>query len=149
MFEASVDPWTRPAVVLRELNAPRRNSLQWLHGFVSGDPSVAVAGTPLPVPARLGRFATRPLVDSARAAAAVFREHPDKILTRSPVRRAFVWLARATGWRQTGLLADACGVTPNAIYKIARSVDPEVVARAAVCLGDDRLLLRTPAPAWM
>jgi hypothetical protein len=144
IFGAVVDPWSDRAAVLRFLDAPRRNPLAWLHGFVSGDPTVAVDGTPMPRPVEFGRIPSMPLTDVIRAATAALRLPADAIRRRGSARRLFVGLASAVGWRIPAALAEACDVTERAIRRLTTQVDPRAVATAAVCLGDPRLLARTP-----
>jgi hypothetical protein len=146
MFDAVIAPWVDLDAVVRALSIRSTRALAWIHQFVSGDPHVCVEGTPLPEPALLGPMASAPLADIARAAAAATRTSPMLIRKRTPTRKLFIWLARAAGWRQTTLLAEVCGVTPDAIRRIARAEDPRAVACAARCLGDPRLLERLPDP---
>ncbi|MBW2458764.1 MAG: hypothetical protein JRI68_29970 [Deltaproteobacteria bacterium] len=51
-------------------------------------------------------------------------------------------LAFAQGWTDVALLARACGINPPAIRNLALGCPPEWLAAAALCLGDDRLLIR-------
>jgi hypothetical protein len=144
VFGAVADPWVDRDRVLRRLGAPRRDPLAWLHAFVSGDPTVEVAGTPLPRAADVGPIATVTLGDVIRAAAAALHCLPEAIRRRGEARRVFVGLAMRVGWRDRAVLAAACGVTPDRIHRLAKQADPRAVEAALVCLGDPRLHLRTP-----
>ena len=148
MFGAVVDPWIDPEAVLRWLGAPRRDPLQWLHAFVSGDPTVAVAGTPFPRPPTFGSIATIPLAEVIRAAAAALRVSPEAIRENAEARRLFVGLADRVGWYNPSLLADVCGVTTRSIRRLVVEADPRAIAAAAQCLADPRLLTRTPPISW-
>ena len=74
------------------------------------------------------------------AAAAATRAVPTAVRARTPTRAAFVLLARRQGWTDPGVLARACGVTRHSIRSLARREQPDLLAAASLCLGDDRLL---------
>ncbi len=46
---AEADPWVRAEELAAVLGRPARGFGEWLHGYVSGDPDVNLAGTPAPV----------------------------------------------------------------------------------------------------
>lgn len=123
------DPWVDAGALAR---------LGIDHAYVSGDPSVAVAGTPAPVAARRGW--NQPLARIASAAMAATRCGPDDLRRRTEARTVFLQLARANGWPRATLLAELCGVQRAAVHRAWRR--PDVTAEAQLCLGDDRLLAR-------
>jgi hypothetical protein len=141
---ATTDPWVDARRLARALGRPYRDFLAWYHAYVSADPSVSVAGTPLPRPTSPSEFTRIPLGRIAAAAAAATRSRPEEIRTTGLTRRLFVGLAREQGWRSTETLARACACSPRTIQRISH-VD---VSPARLCLGDPRLLrgvLRWPA----
>jgi hypothetical protein len=143
---ATADPWVDADRLARALRRPLRGFVGWYHKYVSSDPSVRVAGTPLPrdaMPSDVGSF---PLGTIARAAAAAARARPEAIRESGLVRDLFVGLACEQGWRSSARLADACACTPRAIRKIASRIDADTLAPARRCLGDGRL--RRGVPVW-
>ncbi|MEZ4220616.1 MAG: hypothetical protein R3B13_06760 [Polyangiaceae bacterium] len=107
----------------------------WLHGYVSADPTVAVAGTPPPQLAEPTPVSRAPLADLV---AAVRASTPWSSLALK--RRVFVTLAGTVGWRDTMENALAIGVHPQTIRRLRRSpVAPRVLTAALLCLGDARL----------
>jgi hypothetical protein len=120
--------------------------VEWYHRYVSADPSVHVAGTPVPRPALAAEIATVPLGRIVSAVAAAMRVRPEAIREIGQARDLFVGLAREQGWRAWDRLASACACTTRAIRKIADRIDPAALAPARLCLGDARL--RQGVPAW-
>jgi hypothetical protein len=142
---ATADPWVTFAKLRRYLPAPQRYNIQRLHEFVSSDPSVHVAGTPLPTPAVDTNLAERPLADILRAAVAATRGSPLDHRRRGPTRTIFVTLAAAQGWGDVQRLAALCDTTPRAIAEMLRRGPPPGLDAARLCLGDARLLHRANA----
>ncbi len=90
-------------------------------------------GTPLPVAAPPRSVTEVPLasvIAAARAAA------PRSIEIR---RRLTVLLAHDQGWRQSALLADALGVTPRQIRRLATRPDATLLRLGRLYLADERL----------
>ncbi len=128
------DPWIDRRVLAR---------LGIDHAYVSGDPSVAVAGTPAPSPAP--RSWDHPLSRIAAAAMAATRTKPSDLRRRSEARTVFLQLAGTNGWRRATLLAELCGMNRNAVHQAWSR--PDITTEAQLCLGDDRLLARLTPPA--
>jgi hypothetical protein len=126
-----LDPWVSPADISSFLC--RTGTARWLHDYVSSDPSVNVAGTPFPVPARRQAMPTAPLAAIADAARAAV---PDRIPLQ---RHLLVLLAEHQGWRDTRLIADAAGITPGQVRRLLKRRAPELLRVGAYCLGDARL----------
>jgi len=143
---AIVDPWVTAAALAPELARPRDGFEGWLHHYVSGDSSVAVAGTALPAVAPASGITTHPLRDIARAAAAATRARPADICRPGVTRNLFLRLAVRDGWRDTARLASACELTPHGVRKNLRNQDVVGLDAAALCLGDRRLLLTAWSP---
>jgi transcriptional regulator with XRE-family HTH domain len=143
---AVADPWVTLDGVRCHLPAGMRD-VQRLHAYVSGDPSVHVAGTPPPFPAADVEIQERPLLEILTAAAAATRGSMQDHRRRGPTRTTFVWLAVRQGWRDMQRLADLCGITRQGIAKILRGEPPPSLAAAQLCLGDRRLLWSVGGPA--
>jgi hypothetical protein len=136
---AIADPWVTLAD-LRPFMRGRMNDIERMHAYVSGDPSVHPAGTPLPKAARDTEVATRTLDEILLAAAAATRGRKDDHRRRGPTRTAFVWLAATQGWRDIDRLAKLCDVTNDGILKILRAPPPTSLDPARLVLGDARLM---------
>ena len=121
------DPWV-------DVEALRR--LGVTHRYVSGDPSVAVTGTPSPVAARLGW--DHGLGRIAAAAMAACRATPAHLRRRTEARTVFLQLAARNGWRRASMLARSCDIQRAAVHRAWARED--VTREAQLCLGDDRLL---------
>lgn len=50
-------------------------------------------------------------------------------------------LARDQGWRQPKLVAEMCGIQPGNVERLAKSCPPQWLEAAALCLGDERLVV--------
>ena len=111
------------------------------HAYVSGDPAVAVGGTPLP---QLQHRAFA-LDDIAAAVIAVFRVAPGALTTRHPARSAFVRAAWVHGNQDANELADAAGLTRRRVEQLVTNLplrgselaDPALAAVVAAT-GDRR-----------
>jgi hypothetical protein len=126
------DPWVTAEVILDACGIAATDPVAWLHSYVSSDPHVAVAGTPMPAPA------LPTTIDAAVAAACTaHRAEPESIGRRGPVRATFLGLITAAGLD----VAAACGrarVDPRAILRAPAPPDA-----ALLCAGDERLRVRT------
>lgn len=140
LFGAVDDPWIDRAGVLEALDLAGPDGPQRVHAFTSGHPVASPQGTAPPRPAMPTSVSQHPLGALLRAAASATRSPVELVRRRSRMRKLFVWLARDVGWWQPTLLAEVCGVTPDAIHRIARNYDARAVRPALVCLGDERLL---------
>jgi hypothetical protein len=136
---AVADPWVTPA----RLGPLARPDAGWWHGYVSSDPSVHVQGTPRPEPASACTVPTVPLDRILRAAAAATRSGSDGVRRRGACRNAFFDLAFDQGWTRSGQLAEIAGTTTEAVRARKGRSDASLLAVSRLCLGDDRLLVRT------
>ncbi len=107
------------------------------HAYVSGDPSVAVAGTP--PPAAAGEVSGVTLERVAWAAVASVRGELGDLQRKVPARKLFLQLAGRHGWTNRSQLAARCGLTPGAVARALRAPDAPGLEAAEVCLADDRL----------
>jgi len=137
---AVVDPWLTAEQLARALGRDADGFVERFHAYVSGDPSVAVAGTRLPVPARAQAVTTEPLERIAKAAVVATRATFADLERKGATRRLFVLLARHQGWRDTALVARMCNASPRTIRRLAHADAPKLLAVGAMCLGDERLL---------
>jgi hypothetical protein len=133
---ATADPWVTAEQLALAHDRCRHGFEAVFHGYVSGDPTVALAGTPLPLPAAPTKLSRFPLEQILLASAATHRVQASTVLHQRQPRRLFVALARDQGWA-TPVIADACGLTMQGVRRI--SVAPGALAGARLCLGDDRL----------
>jgi hypothetical protein len=139
---AVADPWVPAARLAAALRVEQDGFAEAFHAYVSGDPTVNVAGTPPPRPAPARVAPVVPLEAVAVAAAAALRLPPTAVATRADARRLFVHLARHQGWVDTHLLAERCGLTTWQVRHAARQPEPGLLA-ARMCLGDARLVARS------
>jgi len=140
---AAAPAWVTAESLAAVLGCRTRGFREWVHRYVSSDPSVAVTGTPLPDRPRIDQPVVASLTRIQFAAAAATRAAPDALTRRTPARHAFVLLARALGMRDTLPLARLCKITPRAIQKLAHKPAPHLTAAALLCLTDARLLACT------
>jgi hypothetical protein len=146
VMAAVCDPWTEARRLASCLDRSARHFRTWFHAYVSGDPTVHVAGTPPPSASPHTTVPIFPLGDIMRAAAAVHRLTPCHVARRGMARRTFVTLARCQGWRDRGVLAEACEVTRSAIdWHFAHPLHRGLEA-AVLCLGDERLRNTVSSP---
>ncbi|MBI5480546.1 MAG: hypothetical protein HY906_16935 [Deltaproteobacteria bacterium] len=142
---AITDPWISAARLAAAFGAlpvaPAVFAARW-HAYVSGDPHCDVNGTPPPRPVKPTEMPRWPLGRIVAAATAATRSLAAAIRGRTLARRLFVQLAWRHGWRHTPTLAQACGVTVQAVGRLRAHPDAELVAAGDMCLGDDRLLRR-------
>ena len=138
---AVAEPWCDEDLRRRAgLWSWRSDERKRLHAWVSGDPSVAIAGTPAPAPASRGEVATLPLMDLARAVAVALRGLPGDIRRPGAARGLFVHLCGLHGWRDAAVLAAACNTSVRTVQRL-RHAEPDLQALSAaeLCLGDERL----------
>ena len=137
---AAVDPWVDAQRLAAAHGMPTRGFRDDYHRYVSGDPTVAVAGTPTPIAATPAAVSVHPLRRIQLAAAAATRRHPDAVRHRGPTRDLFVALARDQGWA-FGPIARACAMSRRQVLRIDTTAAALQAGRT--CLGDDRLLVAT------
>lgn len=134
---AELDPWVPPERLAEALGRPRRNFEAMFHRYVSGDPSVDIAGSAFPVACSPAEIPAVPLELVRRAALSATPWSPP-----SERRRMIVALALHQGWTNTESLAGATGLTARAVRAIVQAVRPLAAPQAAtLCLGDARLVL--------
>ncbi len=121
------------------LNDCHKNFGVRFHGYVSGDPSVSVTGTPFPKPALPKNFPEKSIGEILAAAAGALRVKPSQVRERGQLRNLFVHLAYRHGWRRPIFLAHICGITPGAVHQILYKISPTGMKAADLCLGDLRL----------
>jgi hypothetical protein len=134
---AIVEPWVTAAQIAEATGVDTLDAIDWLHRYVSSDPSVSVTGTALP---RAGTDGTLEAVVLASAAA--HRELPDAVQRRGLVRTTFLGAAHRLGFSADEVAAVA-SMHPAAALRRMRTIDSPLVEPALVCLGDERLLVRT------
>jgi hypothetical protein len=135
---ATDDPWVRASRLADALGMPRAGFASTHHAYVSADPSVAVGGTPCPLPGGVTGMPRHPLERVLRAASAARRAvEPDPLRDRH-VRRLFLLLALQEGWRPRWKLAEMAGISVRQLRRLR--VDDASLAAARLCLDDDRLL---------
>ncbi len=120
---------------------PRHRDPESFHAYVSGDPSVHVASTPLPT-TPWGDFTW---ADARDAASALTRAPLDALLARGPARTLALLTAWYHGPRDANILAAHAGMLPNAVRRATTAVsargapltDPALAACVRV-VGDPR-----------
>jgi hypothetical protein len=134
---AVVDPWVTATQIAEATGVETLDPVEWLHRYVSSDPSVSVTGTALPRPGSsdtLGRVVL--------ASAAAHREVPEAVRRRGPVRTTFLGAAHRLGF-SADEVAIVAAMHPAAARRRMPSVEPRLIEPALLCLGDERLLVRT------
>ncbi len=114
--------------------------LDRFHAYVSGDPSVAIQGTPCPRLIAPQRFAYKSIDEILAASAAAWRIQPSSVRNRGKLRATFIHLAHQQGWeRRSRLLGEICAVSSRAVRFVLSQPIPESVKPAHLCLSDVRL----------
>ncbi len=139
---ATADPWVDAVKLAKELGEREQGFRVRFHAYVSGDPSVAVEGTPFPRTLIPKTYPEESLGEILHAAAAALQLPANEIHSRNALRILFVHLARRQGWKQILPLSPFCQITPRAIhYILKKKPSPSDLAAAALCLGDVRLTM--------
>lgn len=136
---AVAQPWVDIRWLARQVGATPVGFASWFHGYVSGDPSVAVSGTRAPIPAASVPVARVPLAEIAYAAAAATRAPLQDLRRRTAARRLFLWVAREQGWDRASELAAICAISRRAVYKVWSGDPLPGLGAVRLCLGDRRL----------
>ena len=137
---AVAEPWVDRSRLARAVGWPPGDFLDRYHAFVSRDPSVAVDGEPLPMPAAPSSSRAFPLEGIAIAAAAACRSPTSAIRRRGLARHLFVALAGDQGWSDAHRLATWIDASPHAVRRLLRTpVAATALHAARLCLGDHRL----------
>jgi len=130
---AEYDPWV-PASHLAGALSHRGAFRRWFHAYVAADPRVPDAARIFPQAAPSSDTPAALLADILAAAEAATP------WSSEPLRRqAFVLLARHQGWHGTREVARASGISERQVHRLAGRFHPELLAAAALCLGDPRL----------
>lgn len=139
IFGASVNLWLGDAKLARVLEESQRGFKVRFHAYVSGDPSVAIQGTPPPFAAIPKQMTEEPIRHIISAAAAALRVPSAEITKEGPLRNLFIQLAYRQGWQQTALLAKITGMSQQGLRGNIRRQPRIDLKAAALCLGDVRL----------
>ena len=138
---AIVDPWVTAPRLAAALGRPRAGFLQEHHAYVSGDPSVCVAGTPLPKPVLRTMPTSVGLAHVQAAALAATRAPAEELRHRSLARRLLVQIAAEHGWRRPVMLGRMCGIARQSVHRLfGRPLTRAAIEPARLCLGDKRLM---------
>jgi hypothetical protein len=141
---AIVDPWVTSGRLPSALAWERDGFIASFHRYVSADPHVDVAGTPLPRIAPSTAMPSGSFDDIVRAALAATRSPPSALCHKSPARMVLAGLAYRQGWRYPRYIAKLCGTHPDTIARLARRCPAAWLEAAALCLGDTRLIAPGP-----
>jgi hypothetical protein len=139
MLGAEHRPWVTADHLARALGSSPIGFAQRLHAFVSGDPSVHPNGTPPPLAAPRRSCPDVALSSVVAAAHAATEGSPPWAY-----RRAAVLLAAHQGWSDTDAIARAVGISARSARRMVGVSAPEMLAAAALCLGDERLRRTAP-----
>ncbi len=146
---AAVDPWITLAALRSGCRDPLFASPPRVQAYVSADPSVDVAGTPLPIAPEPSAIPSCSLDAVAAAVAGALRTPWIEALRMPQGRRLFVALAQRQGWHDAAHLAQVLGVRKRTIRTL-RNQSPGGLEAAALCLGDPRLRRGfEPSPALL
>ncbi len=130
---AELDPWVSPAALAARLRKSAADFPRWLHEYVSGDPSVHVAGTAFLRPAAPQSRPSASLEAIAAAARSV-------VPRRKPRRRhLFVQLALHQGWRDTRVIAEAAALSTEHVRRLKKRRAPELLHVGSLHLAEPRL----------
>ncbi|MBI4699621.1 MAG: hypothetical protein HY744_00400 [Deltaproteobacteria bacterium] len=138
---AIADPWIDAERLAAALGRPVRGFAQAHHQYVSAAPEVSVTGTPFPSPATSQQVAGHPLAALVAAVAAASRGLPEDIRQRTRARALLALLAQRHGWCSARKLAAICAVDARTVRRCWQRSDPQGLAAAELCLGDERLLV--------
>jgi REP element-mobilizing transposase RayT len=137
---ASSENPDRAAKIIRTLGESDNNFQVRFHAYVSGDPSVCVAGTPSPVRAQPTELSRHSLGEILEASAAAMRVRSCEIQANFRLRHLFIHLAYNYGWNRPSLLAQICGQSISSIHWVLTKTTPTGLEAAELCLGDRRLI---------
>lgn len=138
---AVVDPWVTAARLAASLGRVRARFVEEHHAYVSGDPSVCVAGTPMPRRATPSQPTGVGLAQVRAAALAATRSSPDELRRQSLARRLLIQLAKENGWSRPQLLGRLCGLARQSVHRLLNvPLERTVMDPALLCLGDARLM---------
>jgi hypothetical protein len=140
LFGASASRLVTQSKLANTFEETRVNFLDRFHAYVSGDPSVAIEGTPPPILENPQIYACKSIDEILAASAAALRVHPSTVRKKGPLRALFIHLAHQHGWGlQTTLLVEICEISPRAIQLTLKQPIPTGINAAHLCLSDSRL----------
>jgi hypothetical protein len=119
-------------LTLRPIAEPRRNAHDF-HRYVSGDPSVNVAGTLLPA----GALGTPDVGDIIAAVSALTRRTVEQLSRSSTERTLLIRAARTISTAPSADLAERLGVSRRTIYR-AEGLEPHAERMIRRVIGDPR-----------
>lgn len=141
LLGATLDPWACTEALADQLGYEGAGFVEWFHSYVSSDPSVAVAGTPLPVPAPPRAEPVVPLTRVLAAANAVAATSLACPRDRAALaRHAFVLAAGHQGFPNRALVGRLPSLSAVTVGRLARTPDPRLLRPTLLCLNDPRLL---------
>jgi len=117
LMGAVADPWVTPGRLAPHLRKPVGGFRESWHKTVSKDRYVTLPGTSLPIAEPPCDRPARSIDHVMRAAASATRMPLKAIARRTRARWLFLALARRQGWNRTATLAEACGISPQAVRK--------------------------------
>lgn len=135
------EPWVTAERLADLLGEPVEEFAAKFHRYVSGDPTVAVLGTPFPEPSSPQELPAVPLTDIRAAACAATRTVDDATLARRGLpRTVFIQLALHQGWPPERMVAFAAGVSRRTVRRHAAApwADGDLEP-ALLALGDLRV----------
>ncbi len=136
---ATLDPWVDVADLAAALGRRVEGFVEWFHGYVSGDPSVAPGGTPPPAAALPNARAPFETIAAAAAAVAATALGTDR--RRAAIERhAYVLAARHQGWTNADIVAAHGGMSVDTVGRLARTPDEALLRAMTLYIGDKRLL---------
>lgn len=136
---ATAYPWTISTQLAELFRDNERNFKVRIHAYVSGDPSVAVEGTPAPLTASSKLIPEESIITILEAAAASLKLPVSDVRRKTLLRPMFIHLAKRQGWSDTRVIAKLCNTTPRAVQYALNQKIPHGLNAAALCLGDKRL----------
>ena len=136
---ATVEGGERSARLANALGESSKGFAVRFHGYVSGDPSVRVDGTPYPERTIPGEWAQHSITEILAASAAALRLLHSDVEKSGSLRILFIHSAYRHGWRQPSLLAKICKCSRRSIHRILNDPIPIGIEATDLCLGDSRL----------
>jgi hypothetical protein len=133
---ARANPWVNTKKICSTLTLEKNDFSQWIHKYVSSDPSCKVSGSPLPNTAQWSRVPMFSLYQLAMASLIAHTEPSPALGMRGPARSEFLRLAGYFGLHTQNPVTTITGLSPQMISRAA--VSPPSRA-ALICLGDDRI----------
>jgi hypothetical protein len=141
---AIAQPWVTSARLAEALGDDRRQRdvAKAFHAFVTSDPSVRSGSAMLPVPAPPRVSPQVGVQRITQAVLAATRGRIQDVEQRGSTRDLLLALARHQGWTDSRSLAAIASTTKRTVERArSRNISEAALAAAALCLGDDRLLL--------